>query len=215
MLEVAQSADVIISSSLVRPLALAVGKRVRVPVGIVHLQPLARTKFFLTTLTPVQALNLIPTTPDVGNNVYLCGPLADQHIPPDWSPPVQLERFLQDSEQMPVCVGYGSMPFSRVEAVLDALRTTRSRAVLVGPALKLTEDDWTREHVIHVTSVPYGWLLPRCSIMLNHGVAGVVNSALRAGVPYVVSPLMGDQPFGLLSWRPGVLVFRQALLSQM
>ena len=47
---------------------------------------------------------------------------------------------------------------------------------------------------IHIEiSVPYPWLLPKCSMMLSHGGSGVVHSTLRAGIPAVISPFMADQ----------------------
>ena len=35
--------------------------------------------------------------------------------------------------------------------------------------------------------------LPRCRCMLSHGGAGVLHSTLRAGIPAIIAPLIGDQ----------------------
>ena len=37
--------------------------------------------------------------------------------------------------------------------------------------------------------------LPHCRCMVSHGGAGVLHSSLRAGIPCVIAPLMGDQFF--------------------
>ncbi|CAE7618198.1 UGT80B1 [Symbiodinium pilosum] len=136
---------------------------------------------------------LVPAVSDAGPHVHDVGPLADRLIPAGWEPPAGLETFLQASAQPPVCVGYGSMPFDKATMVVDALQGAGERAVFVGDALKCEEDEWVSANIFQVSSVPYPWLLPRCSMMLSHGGAGVVNSTLRAGIPPVISPLLGDQ----------------------
>src|SRR5262249_41560076 len=42
---------------------------------------------------------------------------------------------------------------------------------------------------------PHDWLFPRTSLVIHHGGAGTTHSAARAGVPSVVVPFAGDQPF--------------------
>ncbi len=131
----------------------------------------------------------------VGKNVFDAGALADAYIPNDWNAPSDLLEFLNISkENPPVCVGYGSMPFSKVTAVIEALKKENTRAVFVGSALNTDEEDeWIRENAFLVTAIPYAWLLPRCSMLLCHGGAGTVHACLRAGISVVLSPLMGDQ----------------------
>jgi UDP-N-acetylglucosamine:LPS N-acetylglucosamine transferase len=47
---------------------------------------------------------------------------------------------------------------------------------------------------VHVDALRFAWLLPKCSVVVCHGGAGVINSILCAGIPLVISPpLMGDQ----------------------
>lgn len=87
------------------------------------------------------------------------------------------------------------MPFDKVTVVIEALKEINTKAVLVGGDMNGTEDEWTSENICHITSVPYSWLLSKCSMLLCRGGAGTVHAALRAGVPSVISPLMGDQFF--------------------
>jgi UDP-N-acetylglucosamine:LPS N-acetylglucosamine transferase len=47
---------------------------------------------------------------------------------------------------------------------------------------------------VHVDALRFAWLLPKCSVVVCHGGAGVINSILCAGIPMDISPpLMGDQ----------------------
>lgn len=48
--------------------------------------------------------------------------------------------------------------------------------------------------VRHFESIPYAWLLPRAAAFVHHGGIGSVSSALAAGVPQLVTPLILDQP---------------------
>lgn len=49
--------------------------------------------------------------------------------------------------------------------------------------------------VLMVDSVPFSWLFPRVAAVVHHGGAGTTAAGLRAGVPSVVIPFFGDQPF--------------------
>jgi len=143
---------------------------------------------------------LVPFPTDIGPNSHSVGALAAHYIPDGWTPPPELEAFLASCATPPVCVGYSSMPFGQVDVVLEALQAAGKQAVLVGDALKVPDDGsaaslWAASHVCQVAAAPYAWLLPRCGMMLSHGGAGVVNATLRAGIPPVVTPLMGDQFF--------------------
>ena len=46
-----------------------------------------------------------------------------------------------------------------------------------------------------VDAVPFSWLFPRVAAVVHHGGAGTTSAGLRAGVPSVVVPFFGDQPF--------------------
>ena len=136
---------------------------------------------------------LIPDGNDhLDDNVWNVGPLADDYLPANYEPPQALVDFLDASDQKPICIGYGSMPFEKTEMICNVLKQTNERAVLVGSAMMNVD---TNDAIFTIESVPYSYLLPRCSMMLSHGGAGVVNATLRAGIPSVISPLMGDQFF--------------------
>lgn len=141
--------------------------------------------------------------PPVGKAWHI-GPLADAYVLEEPMPDARRDEFLK---RRPICVGYGSMPFDKVSIVLSALEALNRPAVLVGSCFvealqQQKEEDttgslstWTQGNTYAVSSLPYPWLLPQCTMMLSHGGAGVVNATLRAGIPHVISPLMGDQFF--------------------
>ena len=43
--------------------------------------------------------------------------------------------------------------------------------------------------------MPCPWLFPRMAAVVHHGGVGTTHTGLRAGVPNVVVPFFGDQPF--------------------
>ncbi|WP_216322238.1 glycosyltransferase [Deinococcus aestuarii] len=116
---------------------------------------------------------------------------------PDWQPPAALEAFLRAGPP-PVSVGFGSMgsrdPQETADLVLEALRRTGQRAVLLsgwGGLLRGAVPDT----VFLSDALPHGWLFPRVAAVVHHGGAGTTAAGLRAGVPGVVVPFFGDQPF--------------------
>jgi len=46
-----------------------------------------------------------------------------------------------------------------------------------------------------IGSVPFDWLFPRMAAVVHHGGAGTTSMGLRAGIPSIITPFMGDQPF--------------------
>jgi sterol 3beta-glucosyltransferase len=51
------------------------------------------------------------------------------------------------------------------------------------------------DDVLTVDHVPHHWLFPRMAAVVHHGGAGTTGAGLRAGVPTVSIPVLGDQPF--------------------
>ncbi|SEL01808.1 glycosyltransferase [Nonomuraea pusilla] len=117
--------------------------------------------------------------------------------PGGWTPPERLARFLEEGEP-PVYVGFGSSvgrdPERLTAAVLEAVRLAGRRAVLA-TGWGALRPGTLGDDVLAIEEAPHDWLLPRVAVAVHHGGAGTVAAALRAGVPQVVRPFLGDQPF--------------------
>lgn len=107
----------------------------------------------------------------------------------------EVEAFLEAGPP-PVYIGFGSMSAADSAAtsrlVADAVRRAGVRALVHRGAadLHVAADD-----VLLVGSEPHGLLFPRVAAVVGHGGAGTTGAAFRAGVPQVVVPHMGDQPY--------------------
>ena len=140
-------------------------------------------------------------TDGVGSIILDVGPVADAYVPPGQGmlDPV-LQQFLSEDScnvgKKPICIGFGSMPFGRIGQVLEAIKILRVRAVLVGDVflqIPQTHPAVCYKRIVCISAAPYSLLLPRCSLLLCHGGIGVTQACLRAGIPCLISPLMGDQ----------------------
>ncbi|MEE6166975.1 MULTISPECIES: glycosyltransferase [unclassified Mycolicibacterium] len=117
--------------------------------------------------------------------------------PDDWEPPADLLRFI-DAGPAPVVVGFGSTVNSVAAAeqvsllVRDALRAAGVRGVIQSGWAGLTASG---DDVISVGEVPHDWLFGRAAAVVHHCGAGTTAAGLRAGVPAIAVPNLGDQPF--------------------
>ncbi|QOY96302.1 glycosyltransferase family 1 protein [Massilia sp. UMI-21] len=114
-----------------------------------------------------------------------------------WTMPAGLDAFLGRGAA-PVYVGFGSMPAIDAGAlarqVIEALAMAGKRGVLAtgGGALQVAQ---APEHVHVIAAAPHAHLFRHVSAALHHGGAGTTAASLRAGLPTIVCPFFGDQPF--------------------
>ncbi len=117
--------------------------------------------------------------------------------PDDWSPSAALTQFLE-TEPAPVYIGFGSMsnrkPEETTQLVLRALERTGQRAIVFSGWGGLEKSELP-ESVLMVDSTPHTWLFPRVAAVVHHGGAGTTAAGLRGGVPSIIVPFHGDQPF--------------------
>lgn len=115
----------------------------------------------------------------------------------EWQPSPALLDFL-DAGSKPVYVGFGSMsnrnPEETAQLIIDAIRMSEQRAILLSGWGGLQVDDLP-DSVFVLDSAPHSWLFPRVTAVVHHGGAGTTAAGLRAGVPTLVIPFFGDQPF--------------------
>jgi UDP:flavonoid glycosyltransferase YjiC (YdhE family) len=117
---------------------------------------------------------------------------------PGWQPPADLAAFLR-AEPPPIYVGFGSIMLGRdgdrvTALIASALEKAGQRGILYrgwGDLGRVA----LPPNIAVVDSVPHDWLFPQVRAVVHHGGAGVTSQALRAGVPAVVVPFLGDQHF--------------------
>lgn len=116
-----------------------------------------------------------------------------------WRPSEALVDFLASGTK-PIYVGFGSMVSSDAGAftqtILDAVKKSGRRAVLATGWGGLDGEDGSRDGQIYfLRHAPHDQLFPLMSAAVHHGGAGTTAAAARAGIPSIVVPFFGDQPF--------------------
>ena len=137
--------------------------------------------------------SLLPKPADWPSNAYVCG----QWVKPvgEWEAPQSLRNFLAAGEP-PLYVGFGSMVgFDRDTLVAAIVRAVAGRRALFYPGWSGTQGLQLPENFCVIEETPHDWLFPRTSLVIHHGGSGTTHSASRAGVPSIVLPFAGDQPF--------------------
>ena len=169
-----------------------------------NLSPIGLWKSHLTRMmeqnTPILAAyspNIVPPPKDWSTHIHQTGYWFFD-LPKEFVPPVNLVDFLADGKP-PVYIGFGSYtggeePNKLVEIALAALKKTGQRGVLLtgDPALDPLDLPNT---VFSIPSIPHSWLFPKMAAVLHHCGAGTTAAVIRAGIPHIPLPLMGDQPF--------------------
>ena len=139
---------------------------------------------------------VVPTPPDWSEHIHVAGywfldPASA------WQPPAELVDFLEAGAP-PVYIGFGSManrtPQQTTQLVQEALELSGQRGVLATGWGGLSRANLPANLFI-LDTVPHAWLFPRMAAVVHHGGSGTTGAGLRAGVPSVLVPHMGDQPF--------------------
>lgn len=136
---------------------------------------------------------LLPRPNDWPEQAEVCGQWT---LPmPHWEPPAGLSRFMA-SGPPPVYLGFGSMGGFDAERLRDALvRGLAGRRALFYPGWSRVDVSGLPDTVHVLGDTPHDWLFPLTACVVHHGGSGTTHSAARAGVPSVVVPFAGDQPF--------------------
>jgi UDP:flavonoid glycosyltransferase YjiC (YdhE family) len=85
-------------------------------------------------------------------------------------------------------------PRGTTQLVIEALERSGQRGVLVTGWGGLEKAELT-PNLFALEDVHHAWLFPRVSAVVHHGGSGTTGAGLRAGVPSVLVPHIGDQPF--------------------
>lgn len=118
---------------------------------------------------------------------------------PCWEPPRDLAEFLAAGSK-PIYIGFGSMVTRDADEftsiVLQAVKKSGRRAVLASGWGGIDGSLGSRDdRVLFIRSAPHDYLFPRVAAAVHHGGAGTTAAAVRAGIPSVIVPFYGDQPF--------------------
>jgi UDP:flavonoid glycosyltransferase YjiC (YdhE family) len=121
--------------------------------------------------------------------------------PSEWQPSADLSNFLADGPP-PVYIGFGSMsgdhPQELTDMAIDILKQTGQRGILArgwGGLDVSTANHLLTADIFVVDEAPHDWLFPQTAAVVHHGGAGTTSAGLRAGVPSILVPFSGDQPF--------------------
>ena len=97
----------------------------------------------------------------------------------------------------PVFAGFGSMTPDHAgrlsEVIAAAGRQAGVRMVIQAGQAGLSRADGGDS--IAIGEVPHDWLFPQVAVIVHHASAGTTATGLRAGIPAVAAPMLGDQPF--------------------
>ncbi|RCW28625.1 UDP:flavonoid glycosyltransferase YjiC (YdhE family) [Ciceribacter lividus] len=141
---------------------------------------------------------LVPPDPEWPDTVQVTGawvlPASSEYKP---SP--ELTTFLLSGPR-PIYAGFGSMTNIDADALTGTMarvaRETGRRFVLATGWGGLQSGEIADCPLIHVVQhVPHDWLLPLMAAAIHHGGAGTSIAAARAGIPSIIVPVFGDQPF--------------------
>lgn len=115
----------------------------------------------------------------------------------DFVPPPALVNFLAAGTP-PIYIGFGSMGGEKSEKIaalaLSALAETGQRGIFLTGWGGIENADLP-DTVFKIDSIPHDWLFPQMACTVHHGGAGTSAATFRAGVPGIIIPFLGDQPF--------------------
>ena len=168
--------------------------------ALAALHPLAlaaRVRAFAPPIVYGYSATIAPPPADWNERANITGAWFLPHLA-DWQSSPELAAFLADGSP-PVYVGFGSIMLGAAgdritQSIVDALASVGQRGIIQRGWGDLGRGAGSA-NVLVVDSVPHDWLFARVGAVVHHGGAGVTAAALRAGVPSVVVPFLGDQYF--------------------
>lgn len=108
----------------------------------------------------------------------------------------KLEQFIYSGPE-PVAVTFSSIALKNPHRFMDMLESaaqaTGQRIVLLTGNSSI--DFSGNDLIFAAEQAPHDLLFNRCCAVFHHGGAGTSAAALRAGIPQLIMPCSGDQPF--------------------
>ena len=141
--------------------------------------------------------HLLPKPKDWGDWIGVSG-FFSLETKNNYEPPEELENFLNNGEEPPVFIGFGSIvvadPDALTKCVLEAVKLAGCRAIIQQgwAGMKIAD---VPDNILPIGPAPHDWLFERCSAVVHHGGAGTTCTGLTVGKPTIVVPFFGDQFF--------------------
>ncbi|MBQ7849586.1 MAG: glycosyltransferase family 1 protein, partial [Clostridia bacterium] len=139
---------------------------------------------------------LMPRPDNWDEHIHMSGFWWEPYELP-YEPSEDLKAFLSAGEK-PVYIGFGSMVSGDMDEtfriVREAVELSGVRAVIAS-GWAAEKHPVNTERIHYVDFVPHDWLFTQVGAAVHHGGAGTTASSLRAGLPTLIVPFGGDQPF--------------------
>lgn len=139
---------------------------------------------------------LMPRPDNWDEKIYMSGFWWEAPMS-DYDPPQELLDFIALGEK-PIYIGFGSMVSGDMDEtfriVHDAVVKSGVRAVIAS-GWAAEKQPVNTDKIHYVDFVPHDWLFQHVTAAVHHGGAGTTASSLRAGLPTLIVPFGGDQPF--------------------
>lgn len=142
--------------------------------------------------------SLLPKPQDWADNIDVCG---FQFLPTEsnYEPSEELDTFLKAGKP-PIYIGFGSIvvedPQKLTQTLFEAVRRTGQRALISRGWSKIGSGETDiPDNIFLLGPCPHDWLFQRVSCVVHHGGAGTTAAGLLLGLPTVIVPFFGDQPF--------------------
>jgi sterol 3beta-glucosyltransferase len=141
--------------------------------------------------------SLIPKPADWGSHIDIAG-FSFLPLGKSYTPDRDLLHFL-DSGSAPLYIGFGSIvvddPAGLTRMIYEAVQKAGVRAIVSKGWGGVGGNDNVPKSVYLIGNVPHDWLFQHVSGVVHHGGAGTTAAGIAAGLPTVVVPFFGDQPF--------------------
>ncbi len=141
----------------------------------------------------------------------------------NWQPPARLLAYLAAGPP-PVYVGFGSLYPAQSDQytalIVKALRQAGHRGIIAMGQGTRSHVNNSNADIYHTDHIPHDWLFNRVSAVVHHGGAGTTAAGLKAGIPSVLIPFMGDQPFwghriAVLGAGPKAIPFKRLTVTRL
>jgi UDP:flavonoid glycosyltransferase YjiC (YdhE family) len=155
---------------------------------------------------------ILPPSTCWPSNIHMVG-FFQPKAAEEYTPSPSLHAFLSNGST-PIYIGFGSMisgdMCEAMRIILACLKRADLRAVMFRGWGELCDERTASavrasERVFFADYIPHSWLFEHVRAVVHHGGAGTTAAGLYAGLPTLVIPFGGDQPF----W--GQQIYRRGL----